>query len=128
MSPALVAIAALLAPLGCAHRPPPPAKITEVPLSAAHRAMEGSINLGEGVRLALPAPTRPGTQWVLLANEARVLEQLDALQIAPDGTATITFRARHLGRSVVRFAALRPNQTESVPSDVFQIAVEVNEP
>jgi hypothetical protein len=125
---AVLALVALLAPAGCANGPPPPKKTTDVRLADDHRSMEGTIYLGDGLRVVLPPSASPDTQWVLVGNETRVLRQLTHLESAPDRSATITFQARHLGRSVVRFAALNPNQNESGPSDVFQIAVEVTEP
>lgn len=127
-APCLLALGLALAFSGCSHATRLPAIIADLRLTDAHRAMQGALLLGNGLRITLPPPARQGTQWVLLSNESRVLEQATPVEPNPDGGATVTFIAIHLGRSIVRFAALDPSQSESDPRDLFQVTVEVNEP
>ncbi|MGH7996110.1 MAG: hypothetical protein ACREFX_07150, partial [Opitutaceae bacterium] len=110
----------------CAQVPAPPKAVTELRLTAAHRTMEGSIALGNGLRIDLPAPIDPGTEWVLLANESRVLALRVGLRAAPGAGATVLFRGIHLGRSLLRFAALDPVSSQSSPTDLYTVAVEVD--
>lgn len=125
----LTLAAAGLALAGCASPAgKAPAQVIDLRLSDAHRRIQGTLGLRSALRVWLPAPLHPGTQWTILSNESRVLRQLTDFQPAPGGGATIEFLGIHDGRSVLRLAALDPAQTMvTQPDDLFLVAVEVSD-
>ena len=132
--PLTVALAAagLLLASGCQSSKalPPPKSTSTLVLTPNNRQVLSTLPLYGQLQVFLPAPQNgPGYSWVVVSNNVRVLPQTAMLQPVPkptpDRAYAATFRAVYPGRSILRFAAIKPGQTESEPDDIYQVAVGV---
>lgn len=125
----LAAAAGLLALSGCrTPKPalPKPIAATTIKLAPDNRDVPKSIKINETLTVVLPPPIDPGDAWEIVANNTKLLPQISALKTDSKGGATATFMAVHFGRSLLRFVALKPGQTVSAPTDLYQIIVTAN--
>jgi hypothetical protein len=128
----LLLAAALALSCGCdstAQRNP---KTTQnVVLSAEHAAQDVEMEIVSAIRVVLPPGPQgsAGDDWVIAANNARVLEQMGPLKPDPamPGFTTVSFYALKPGRSVLRFVLVRPGEAESVPAATCEVTVRVSD-
>lgn len=122
---ALAALALALA--GCASAPPPlqPKGRVAVPADAAATRVQASAKTLNEVVISLPPVQTAGHRWVLMLNDARVLQPWRPLEAAADGTTTATFLAIKPGKRLVRFFALPAVEREAVPSQAYEVAIEI---
>ncbi len=119
---------------GCESAPARNPRTTRtVVLSPARPSPEVEMGLVSAIRVVLPGP-EPGSalSWEIAANNARVLEQLGPIVVAPlpeagDGkpVSTVSFYVLKPGRSLLRFYLLDPKLGETVPAATCALTVRV---
>lgn len=125
LSVALAGLAALAA--SCESTPKLAAKgRLEVPVAEPGvRPVRVKAKFLDEVVIALPPVSQPGNQWMIVMNDGRWLQPRRAMVTAANGSATMAFLAIKPGRRPLRFAAVAPNVRESVPSDVYDLVIEI---
>jgi hypothetical protein len=89
------------------------------------------MRIGQGLKVVLPKPQGgPGLEWQIVSNSVDVLQQLTPLyptkgapEPGPTGEITASFVVIDEGKSLLRFAALRPSAVLSEPTDYYEISV-----
>jgi len=137
LPPALIflsGLAALFGVSGCDSTPDRHPKETQkVVLSAAHAAPDVAMEVVTAVQIVLPAgpPGSGGYIGEITANNVKVLEEMEPMRAAPSTdplaapAATVTFYALKPGRSVLRFALVRPGEAEAIPAAKCEVTVRV---
>jgi hypothetical protein len=126
----------MVAVSGCETAPQRHPRGTQtVALSSDHVSPEVAIEVITAVELMLPPgpPGSAGCVWEITSNNVRVLEQMGPMK--PEPTAdplrapmtSISFYALKQGRSVLRFALIRPNESESTPLAKCEVTVRVSD-
>ena len=107
----------------------------DVSLDPAHPNIAIALELGAALRLALPAPAAGSNYvWEIVSNNTKVLEQTTGLRAgqaangAGSAPTTVSFYSLKPGKSIVRFALVRPGEPDAVPAGHFEIVVLVSEP
>jgi predicted secreted protein len=129
----LAVAAGLLLGAGCSLSPSQPKTWTTIALKPAERSVAAKLKIGQGIRVILPRPQGGADfTWQIVSNSVDVLEQLTPLyptkgapEPGPDGEVTVSFSAIDEGKSLLRFAALRPSAEFSEPTDYYEITVTV---
>jgi hypothetical protein len=128
----VLALAALALSCGCDSAPQRSPKTTQnVVLSAERAAPDVEMEIVSAIRVVLPPGPQgsAGDDWVIAANNARVLEQMGPLKPDPavPGFTTVSFYALKPGRSVLRFVLVRPGEAEAVPAATCEVTVRVSD-
>lgn len=127
-------LAAVLA--GCESTAARQPKTTEKAALVADRVTPDiELEVVEAVEITLPAGPAGsgGFVWEITSNNVRVLEQMGPVRPGPvtspsnAPSATISFYALRPGRSVLRFALIRPGEAEATPAAKCQVTVVVSD-
>jgi hypothetical protein len=97
-----------------------------VPLNTDVRIVEAKVPLLAEVVIELPAIANPDNQWLIVYNDARFLRPLRRIEPAAVGKGfTARFLAIRDGRRSIRFFALHPGRREAVPSQTYEVRIEI---
>lgn len=78
------------------------------------------------VVVELPPIRQPGDQWVIIANDPRFLKPRQPIEPALNGKGfTASFIAIDDGHPAIRFFALRPGARVAVPSQTYEVRVQI---
>lgn len=129
--PFLAAAAGFVASPGCSSSPAQPRTWNSLTLNPIHRTVGVVLRLGDGLRVTLPRPAGGDDySWRIVSNSDDVLMPLTPLYPTkgapgpgPSGERTVSFSAVDEGRSVLRFAALRPSAKLSEATDFYEVDV-----
>ncbi len=126
----------MVAVSGCETAPQRHPRGTQtVALSSDRVNPEVAAEVITAVELVLPQGPQgsTGCAWEITANNVRVLEQMGPMRPASGGAAlrapatSISFYALKPGRSVLRFALVRPNEAEATPLAKCEVTVRVSD-
>jgi predicted secreted protein len=106
-----------------------------VTLSADSASPDVAAGVVSAIEVVLPAGPRgsAGYAWEIASNNAAVLEQMGPLKPGPsaDGSVspatTVSFYVLKPGKSVLRFALVRPGEAEATPAATCSVTVRVSD-
>jgi hypothetical protein len=130
------ALALMVLAYGCDSAPVRQPRTTQkVVLLANQTAPDVEAGVVSAVEIVL-SPGPPGSAgyaWEIASNNDKVLEQMGQLKPLPvaDGSvapgATVSFYVLKTGKSVLRFALVRPGEAEAVPAATCAVTVRVTD-
>jgi hypothetical protein len=130
---ALAAIGLVLSS-GCesATTLPPPKSSTTLILAPKNRQVLTTLRLHGELKVILPRTQGgPAYTWAIVSANTAVLPQSSPLKPTPNPTDDeafeVTFQSIRGGRSTIRFAAVKADQAEQEPEDLYQVAVGVKQ-
>jgi hypothetical protein len=92
-------------------------------------APDVSIEVENAVHVVLPGPDpASGMVWEMASNNNKVLEQMGPFVAQSGGgasTTSVSFYSLKLGKSILRFVLVHPNQPETVPAAMCELTVRV---
>ena len=107
-------------------------KVTqECVLVPGQQAPDVELGVESAVHVVLAGPAAgSGLAWEIALNNSAVLEQMGALRLAQEPgtgapTTAVSFYSLKLGRSVLRFVLIRPNEREAEPAAMCEVTVHV---
>lgn len=105
----------------------PPQDTRTVALEAATRRATLTVPLGNGLKLELPPPRTAGHAWEIVQNDTRYLHPLAPLRAVEGvGPMTVTFHARRLGRTQLKFLAAPPSgPATAAVADYYDVIVTI---
>lgn len=129
----LALAACLFLGAACSLSPHQPKTWTTLNLNPSQRAVALKMRIAQGLKVTLPRPQGgPGCEWQVVGNSEDVLQQLTPLypvhgapEPGPLGERTVSFVTIDEGKSVLRFAALKPSAVYAEPTDYYEITIVV---
>lgn len=96
-----------------------------VPVETKADRAVGSAQLLNEVEIELPALTTSGTQWAIVFNDSRYLQQLRPIVTAGAGRFVAAFLAVKPGHRLVRFCALPMTSREAEPTQTYEVVIDI---
>jgi predicted secreted protein len=129
-------LAVMFAASGCDTAPERHPRTTQtVTLSIDRVTHDVAMEVITAVEIVLP-PGPQGSEgyvWEITSDDVKVLEQMGPMKPGPRNDAlaapvtSVSFFALKPGRSVLRFALIRPNEAEAIPAAKCEVTVRVSD-
>lgn len=122
----LLVVALCLLAFGCASAPKltPKARV-EVPVATGESRTRIVAKPLDELVVALPPLENAEHHWTIGLNDERILRILQPIRTNAAGHTSVSFFAVKPGRRLIRFFALPPATRESSPSQIYEVAVEI---
>jgi hypothetical protein len=124
-----IVLAVALLATGCTSAPPPiVAKgVAEIPAQPDAARPEGKAKLFNEVHVHLPPVAKSGNVWTVVLDDERYFKPVGGIVPEANGGAVATFVATLVGRRPIRFFAVPPKAKEAVPSQVYEVRIEIGD-